>query len=164
MCSFPLVLRGRAMARGTFRRSRRYTGMSSGRPKSAGIWIHLGDKHFDPLYCDTTESWLIFHTERSYSYAAPGGTVRGCAPQWSHSWWCRSQGCSRQTCSQYVRSDFDSLHQKHRESAGLWVVYVAMDQMVGGRQSPGAIILGCETVYLSRQPSLYGPADWLRTF
>ena len=56
VCSFPLVLRGRAMAGGTFRRSRRYTDIFSGRPKSTGIWIHLGDKHFDPLYCDTTDS------------------------------------------------------------------------------------------------------------
>ena len=44
------------------------------------------------------------------------------------------------------------------------VVCVAMDQMVGDRRSPRAIILEGETVYLSRQPSLYGPADWLRTF
>ena len=42
VCSFPLVLRGRAMAGGTFRRSRRYTGMSSGRPKSTGILAVAG--------------------------------------------------------------------------------------------------------------------------
>ena len=56
VCSFPLVLRGRVMAGGTLRRSRRHTSMSSGRPKSTEIWIHLGEKHFDPLYCDTTDS------------------------------------------------------------------------------------------------------------
>ena len=43
---------------------------------------------------------------------------------------------------------------KGHASAGHMVVYIAMDQMVGNRQSPGAKILGSETVYLIRQPSL----------
>ena len=33
------------------------------------------------------------------------------------------------------------------------VVYIAMDQMVGDRRSPGEKILGGVTVYLIRQPS-----------
>ena len=53
--------------------------------------------------------------------------------------------------------DFGSLHQKHRESAGLQLVCVVMDQMVGDRRPPGASILGVEVVYVLRQPSLTGP-------
>ena len=53
--------------------------------------------------------------------------------------------------------DFGSLHQKHRQSAGLRVVCVLMDQMVGDRRFPGASILGVEVVYFLRQPSLLGP-------
>ena len=38
--------------------------------------------------------------------------------------------------------DFVAPCTKGHASAGHMVVYVAMDQMVGGRRSPGAIILG----------------------
>ena len=53
--------------------------------------------------------------------------------------------------------DFGSLQQKHRESAGLRVVCVVVDQMVGDRRPPAASILGVEVVYFLRQPSLPGP-------
>ena len=59
--------------------------------------------------------------------------------------------------------DFGSLHQKHRESAGLQVVGVVMDQMAGDRRPTGALILGVEVVYFLRQPSLPSPADRFRT-
>ena len=60
--------------------------------------------------------------------------------------------------------DFGSLQQKHRESAGLRVVGVVVDQMVGDRRPPGRQYWGVEVVYFLRQPSLPGPADWSRTF
>ena len=46
--------------------------------------------------------------------------------------------------------DVGSLHQM----PGLLVVCVVTDQTVGDRRSPGVTILGVETVYLPRQPSL----------
>ena len=46
---------------------------------------------------------------------------------------------------------------RSHESASVSVVYVATDQMVGDRRSPGATILGGEIVYLLRQPSPSGP-------
>ena len=49
------------------------------------------------------------------------------------------------------------------ESAGHFVQNSVMGQMVGSRRSPGATILGGELEYVTCQPSLYGPADRLRT-
>ena len=43
------------------------------------------------------------------------------------------------------------------ESAGHMVVRVVTGQMVGDRRSPGATILGVETIYLLRQPSFLVP-------
>ena len=43
------------------------------------------------------------------------------------------------------------------KSAGLLVLCIVMDQMVGDRRSPGATVLGSEFVYLLRQSSLPGP-------
>ena len=40
-------------------------------------------------------------------------------------------------------------------SAGHLVVYFVTGQMVGVRRSPGATILGVETIYLLSQPSLF---------
>ena len=48
-------------------------------------------------------------------------------------------------------------------SAGHLVVYFGTGQMVGDRRSPGATILGVETIYLLSQPSLFSPADMSRT-
>ena len=48
---------------------------------------------------------------------------------------------------------------RSHESAGLLVVCVVTDQMVGGRRSPGAKILGGEIVYLLRQ-TIAGDALW----
>ena len=45
------------------------------------------------------------------------------------------------------------------ESAGQFVEYFVMDQMVGSRRSPGATILGGESVFLICQPSAACPAD-----
>ena len=53
--------------------------------------------------------------------------------------------------------DVGSLHQKHRESAGLRVVCVVVDQTVGDRWPSGASTLKVEVVYFLRQPSLPGP-------
>ena len=51
---------------------------------------------------------------------------------------------------------------RSHESAGHMVVYVVTDQMVGDRRSPGTV-LGVESIYLLRQPSLSSPADGFRT-
>ena len=77
--------------------------------------------------------------------------------------------CMQQiACMEIFRSDFNFLGTlvlciKGHGSAGHRVVCIAMDQMVGNRQSPGATILGGENVYLCCQPSLYDPADRLCT-
>ena len=55
-----------------------------------------------------------------------------------------------------------SLHQKPRVGGRL-VVYFVTGQMVGDRRSPGATILGVETIYLLSQPSLFSPADRFST-
>ena len=49
------------------------------------------------------------------------------------------------------------------ESAGHFVENSVINQMVGSRRSPGATILGGALEYLTCQPSLYCPADRLRT-
>ena len=72
---------------------------------------------------------------------------------------CFVMGCPEQV--QYTLMDGHVC--KAAWSAGHLVVYIAMDQMVGDRQSPGARILGGEAVYLFCQPSLYSPANSLRT-
>ena len=52
---------------------------------------------------------------------------------------------------------------RSNKSAGHMVVCVVTGQMVGDRRSPGATILGVETIYLLSQPSLSCPADRSRT-
>ena len=46
---------------------KRYTGMSSGRRKSTGIWLYLGDEHCGPFYCDTTDSCIWLLDEKTHS-------------------------------------------------------------------------------------------------
>ena len=43
-------------------------------------------------------------------------------------------------------------------------MYFVMDQMVGNRQSLGAIVLGVEFEYHVCQLSHVSPADWFRSF
>ena len=52
---------------------------------------------------------------------------------------------------------------RSRASAGHLVVYFVTGQMVGDRRSPGATILGVETICIPSQPSLFSPADMSRT-
>ena len=52
---------------------------------------------------------------------------------------------------------------RSHKSAGLLVLCVVTDQMVGDRRSPGATVLGGKIICFLRQPSLAGPADWFRS-
>ena len=46
---------------------KQYASMSSGRRKSTGIWMYLGDEHCGPFYCDSTDSCIWLLDEKTHS-------------------------------------------------------------------------------------------------